>query len=147
MDVAASNAACPSRSCSTPPNTPIPFHPVAAAARSQDGQPYPPPPGAEAFWPIQATVVAAIALQVGETKRLTAGPSWLVPALEGALLIGLLAGDAAPARARAQVRRRTAIGLTALVSAANIFSLVELTHLLLHHNVEQRTAADRLGRC
>jgi hypothetical protein len=32
-------------------------------------------------------------------------------------------------------RRRVALGLTAFVSAANIFSLGALTHFLLHHNV------------
>ena len=32
-------------------------------------------------------------------------------------------------------RRRIALGLTAFVSAANIFSLGALTHHLLHHNV------------
>jgi len=33
------------------------------------------------------------------------------------------------------VRRRAALGLTAFVSAANVFSLAELTHLLLHREV------------
>ena len=32
-------------------------------------------------------------------------------------------------------RRRIALAITALVSAANVFSLVALTHFLLHHNV------------
>ena len=99
-----------------------------------------PPPGPEAFWPVQATVLAAIALQVGVTRRLTAGPTWLIPALEGALLIGLSLATPRQLEHEHTVRRRAAIGLTAFVSAANIFSLVELTHLLLHHDVENGRA-------
>jgi uncharacterized membrane protein len=34
-----------------------------------------------------------------------------------------------------EVRRRVAVGMVALVSAANVFSLAALTHYLLHHNV------------
>ena len=34
-----------------------------------------------------------------------------------------------------------ALALTAFVSAANMFSLVALTHYLLHHNVSERPAS------
>jgi uncharacterized membrane protein len=110
---------------------------VAAESPSQPARPYPPPPGAEAFWPVQVTVLAAIGLQIGLSKRLTVGPSWLLPALEGVLLIGL--SMATPRQLEHEHRRRrlTAIALTAFVSAANVFSLVELSHLLLHHNVSK----------
>jgi uncharacterized membrane protein len=87
------------------------------------------------FWPIQATVLAAIGLQIGLSKRLTVGPSWLLPALEGVLLIGLSMATPRQLEHEHAGRRRAAISLTALVSAANVFSLVELTHLLLNHNV------------
>jgi uncharacterized membrane protein len=77
-------------------------------------------------------VLAAIGLQLLLPERLTAGPTWLVPALEGALLIGL--SLAAPKKLEREHPRRRgmAIGLIALVSAGNIFSLYELTHHLLH---------------
>jgi uncharacterized membrane protein len=87
------------------------------------------------FWPIQATVLVAIGLQIGLSKRLTVGPSWLLPALEGVLLLGLSMATPRQLEHEHTGRRRAAISLTALVSAANVFSLVELTHLLLHHNV------------
>jgi uncharacterized membrane protein len=108
---------------------------VADASASQTARPYPPPPGPEAFWPIQLTVLVAIGLQIGLAKRLTVGPSWLVPALEGVLLIGLSMATPRQLEHEHTGRRRAAIALTAFVSAANIFSLVELAHLLLHHNV------------
>jgi uncharacterized membrane protein len=60
----------------------------------------------------------------------------LVPTLEGVLLIGLSVATPRQLEHEHRARRRTAIALTAFVSAANIFSLVELTNLLLHRNVE-----------
>jgi len=82
-------------------------------------------------------VLAAIALQLLLPARLTAGPSWLVPALEGVLLMGLFATTPRELEGEHMRRRRVALGLIALASAANVFSLVDLTHLLLHHNVEK----------
>jgi uncharacterized membrane protein len=110
---------------------------VADATASPQARPYPPPPGAEAFWPIQVTVLMAIGLQIGLSKRLTVGPAWLVPALEGVLLIGLSMATPRQLEHEHTARRRTAIALTAVVSAANIFSLVELSSLLLHHDVSK----------
>ncbi len=105
---------------------------MAEASAIQPGRPYPPPASAEAFWPVQATVLVAIGLQIGLSERLTVGPSWLVPALEGVLLIGLSVATPRQLEHEHTGRRRTALALTAFVSAANVFSLVELTHYLLH---------------
>jgi len=118
---------------------PIPSRFVADAASTPQGRTYPPPAGPEAFWPVQVTVLVAIGLQVGLTKRLTVGPTWLVPALEGVLLIGLSMATPRQLEHEHKTRRRTAIALTAFVSAANIVSLVQLTNLLLHHNVSKGT--------
>ena len=98
-------------------------------------RPSPPPAESEPFWPAQATILAAIGLQLLLPKRLTAGPSWLIPALEGVLLIGMFMATPRQLEVEHKLRRRGALSLTAIVSAANIFSLVELTHFLLHHNV------------
>jgi uncharacterized membrane protein len=78
-------------------------------------------------------VLVAIGLQVLLPKRLTVGPRWLLPALESALLIGLALASPARLQGEHHMRRRIAIGLTALVSAANITSLALLSHELLHH--------------
>src|ERR1700736_1527272 len=97
------------------------------------GKRYPPPARAEPFWPAQATVLAAIALQLLVDARLTAGPRWLVPGFEGALLLGLSLASPKQLEREHRTRRRVALALTAFVSAANITSLVLLTHQLLHH--------------
>jgi uncharacterized membrane protein len=107
---------------------------VAQESQAQPGRPYPPPAAAEPFWPAQATILIAIGLQLLLPERLTVGPSWLVPALEGALLIGMFMATPRQLEQEHPRRRRAALGLTAFVTAANIYSLVALTHFLLHHS-------------
>ncbi|MGI8429933.1 MAG: hypothetical protein ACR2OB_11675 [Solirubrobacteraceae bacterium] len=101
---------------------------------SLPGRPYPPPARAESFWPAQATVLLAIALQLLLPPRLVAGPRWLLPVLEGVLLVGLWLASPRQLEREHTRRRRMALTLTALVSAANITSLVLLTHELLRHS-------------
>jgi uncharacterized membrane protein len=81
------------------------------------------------------TVLAAIALQLLLPPRLTAGPSWLLPVLEGGLLIGLAVLSPRHLVGVHPTRRRLALLITAVVSAANVISLGLLTHQLLHHHV------------
>jgi uncharacterized membrane protein len=111
---------------------------VAQASSAQPSQPlprrqYPPPPASEPFWPAQLTILAAIALQLSLSHRLTVGPFWLLPALEGALFIGMSFASPRELEREHTVRRRVALGLTAFVSAANIISLTLLSKYLLHN--------------
>jgi hypothetical protein len=113
---------------------------VAAASQSDrdganPGRPYPPPPEPEPFWPAQATVLASIGLQLALPEKLTVGPVWLLPALEGALLVGLFLATPNQLEHEHPRRRRLALGLIAIASAANAVSLGLLTHYLLHHQV------------
>jgi uncharacterized membrane protein len=78
-------------------------------------------------------VVLAIALELLLPKRLTAGPTWLLPVLEVALLAGLAVASARQLEPEHPWRRGMNLGLTGLVSAANITSLALLSHQLLHH--------------
>jgi uncharacterized membrane protein len=102
---------------------------------AQGRRPYPPPAEPEQFWPAQLTIVAAIVLQLSLPDRLTIGPSWLVPALEGALLVGLFFATPNVLEYEHPRRRRLALALIAFVSAANIYSLVALSKFLLHNHV------------
>ena len=83
------------------------------------------------FWEPQLVVACAIALQLSLSEQVTIGPSWLFPALEGALLIGLTMVSPHPNVRHSPFRRHVAIGMIALVSAVNIASLVRLCHFLL----------------
>lgn len=108
---------------------------MAQPAAPLPGRPYPPPAAGEPFWPAQLTILAAILLQLLLPRRLTAGPTWLIPGLEAALLLGMFMATPRQLEHEHPVRRRVTLGMTAFVSAANVFSLVLLTHYLLHHNV------------
>jgi uncharacterized membrane protein len=108
---------------------------VASATSSQPGRPYPPRAAGESFWPAQMTVLATIVLQLSLPQRLTVGPIWVVPAIETVLLVGLSVITPRKLVHEHKGRRRVALSITALVSAANVFSLVALTHFLLHHDV------------
>ena len=110
--------------------------PDVTSSTPQAVKPYPPLRRAEASLAAQATVLAAIALQLLLPERLTAGPTWLLPALEGALLVGLSLATPRQIEREHPPRRGLALGMTALVSVANVISLALLVHLLLHHGTK-----------
>jgi len=87
------------------------------------------------WWGPQLVVAAALAIDVALPKRLTIGPTWLLPSVEGALLLVLVLVSPRPNLRHSQLRRQIAIALIGLVSAVNIYSLVELARDLLNHNV------------
>jgi hypothetical protein len=88
------------------------------------------------FWEPQLVVACAIALQLTLSQQVTIGPSWLFPALEGALLVLLVIVSPNPNVRRLPLRRHVAIAMIGLVSAVNIASLVLLCHRLLHGGKE-----------
>lgn len=92
---------------------------------------YPPPGHGEAHWPPQLTILVAIALQVLLPERLSEGPKWLLPALEGAMLVALFIASPNRLERPHSVRRRLALTIAALVSTANGISLVLLSKHLL----------------
>jgi hypothetical protein len=84
------------------------------------------------FWPAQLTVAAAILLSLDLPSDLTIRQVWLIPAIEGVLLVGLVVITPwVPARHHRH-RRRIALGLVGLVSASNLVNLGLLVHKLLH---------------
>src|SRR2546426_963711 len=81
---------------------------------------------------VEAALAAAIALNLTLADRVTFGPTWLLPSVEGALLAALVI--IAPSRAASHTRRirRFALGVIGLVSLANIVSLGLLVHYLVN---------------
>jgi uncharacterized membrane protein len=88
------------------------------------------------FWAPQLLVAGAIVLDLSLPDQLTVGPSWLLPAVEGALLIGLIVISPRPHMRHSRLRRRFGLGLIAFVSVVNIVSLGLLVHFLLHHGTQ-----------
>jgi hypothetical protein len=84
------------------------------------------------FWGPQALVAVAIVLDFALPEKLTLGPPWLLPGVEGLLLVGLIFYSPHQDVRHSPLRRQVAIGLIALVSAVNVVSLFLLAHHLLH---------------
>ncbi len=83
------------------------------------------------FWGPQLLAAGAIVLDFALPKKLTIGPTWLLPSLEALALVALLAASPHPRMRHSPARRRIAIGLIGLVSLVNSISLVLLCHFLL----------------
>jgi hypothetical protein len=92
--------------------------------------------GLSPYWGPQLVVLCALILDLVLPARLTVGPSWLLPSVEGALLLVLVVASPHPQVRHSPYRRYVAILLIALVSAVNLFSLIELTHLLVNGHVQ-----------
>ncbi len=88
-------------------------------------------PPKEPRWPASLAVTCALLLYMTLPVRLTIGPGWVIPALEGALLVPLTVR--APYRHRGEVRlvRFASLLLIALVNIANVGSLALLVRLVL----------------
>jgi hypothetical protein len=84
------------------------------------------------FWPAQLAVLATIGLDIDLPNKLTLHPAWVLPALEGALLAGLVVTTPRGQRQARPWRRIAALALIGIVSAANVLSLALLVHYLLH---------------
>lgn len=84
------------------------------------------------FWGPQLVVAAALVLDLSLPNRLTIGPTWLLPSVEALLLAALVAMSPARSIRHSPARRNVSMGLIGLVSAVNLYSLVELCRFLLH---------------
>jgi hypothetical protein len=85
----------------------------------------------EPFWEAQLAVLVTVVLYVALPTRLTVGPRWLVPSLEGVLLFGLVISTPYLHHTQSPIRRRISIGLIAVVTAANFTAEGLLVHYLL----------------
>ncbi|HEY8743948.1 MAG TPA: hypothetical protein VIU62_12655 [Chloroflexota bacterium] len=86
----------------------------------------------EPRWPASLAVLVALVLYVTLPEQLTLGPTWLFPLLT-ILLLGPLSFVAPHRHGQEPAwQRAIAIGLIALINAANVGSLVLLIYALLH---------------
>ena len=87
--------------------------------------------------PVAAAVALAIALQLVLPARLVIHPTWLLPLLEGLLMIGLIAANPVRINRTSTFLRTASVALIAVVSLANGWSTGQLINGLI-----QGTAGD-----
>jgi uncharacterized membrane protein len=95
----------------------------------------------ESRWPPVLAVVVAIALQVVLPTSLIQGlgPRWLIPAVEGVLLVALLITNPHQVDRAESNLRLLSLAMIAVITVANVVALGELIRALLDHT----TAAGR----
>ncbi|NNN11849.1 MAG: hypothetical protein HKL83_08330 [Acidimicrobiaceae bacterium] len=88
--------------------------------------------------PAVSIILAALALYILLPGQLTLGPSWILAALEGALVV-ILALTSQYRSKHAKSLRYLSILLIGLIGLANLFSVGLLVHLLLHGTMASGT--------
>ena len=84
------------------------------------------------YWPAQLAVGLAIVLNLSLASQITIGPRWLLPGVEGILLVALVV--IAPSRATVHRvgERRFALSVIGLVSLVNVVLLARLVDRLIN---------------
>jgi uncharacterized membrane protein len=86
-------------------------------------------------WPASLAVVVAIGLQIVLPQRVIQGlgPRWLIPALEGVLLLVLIVANPIRINRESRYLRVLSLALIAVITFANVVALGELIRALLEH--------------
>jgi uncharacterized membrane protein len=103
-----------------------------------------PGPG-EARWPMAGAVVAAIVLTFLLPNGVRPGPAWLLPVIEGVLLVALIIGDPGEIDRRSRQLRWLTIGLVSLLVISSLWATVELISDLIHGGPETNSAGKVLA--
>ncbi|MEU3302315.1 hypothetical protein ABZ729_21185 [Streptomyces sp. NPDC006678] len=128
-------------------------HPADAGGPSDPPEPEPEPeseprPGQAAFgearWPMAGAVIAAMLLTLLMPDDLRLGPRWLLPFVEGLLLVTLIAGDPGRISRRSATLRAVSIALVGVLAVSAIWSTVRLVDDLIHGGDETNSAAGLL---
>jgi uncharacterized membrane protein len=94
----------------------------------------------ESRWPSAAAIFVALLLQLALPDRVTPGPRYVIPALEFVLLAALMLANPSQLTEESKDVRILAVGLVALVTGANMTSLVLLVQRLVHGSVSNGRA-------
>jgi uncharacterized membrane protein len=91
--------------------------------------------------PVAAAVALAIALQLVLPQRLVIRPTWLLPTLEGLLMVGLIAANPKRINRTSTTLRAASVTLIALISLANAWSSAELIREIINGTAGNNASA------
>ena len=100
---------------------------------------------AEARWPMVGAIVAAMVLTVLLPDDIRLGPQWVLPSIEGLLLVAVIAADPRSVTRRARELRVLSIGLVSVLVIGALWSTVLLIDDLIHGGPETNSAPDLLA--
>jgi hypothetical protein len=99
---------------------------------------------AEARWPMAGAIVAAMVLTVLLPGALRLGPSWLLPCIEGVLLVAIVLGDGDRIDRRSTFLRVLSISLVSVLVFEAMWSTAWLIHALVEAESVTNSASDLL---
>src|SRR5215475_8907638 len=101
--------------------------------------------GAERRWILAIAVAAAMAILLALPQRFSVGPEWLVPAMEGLLLIAILIVDGTRARQRLTIIRVLSVAFVLVLVSDAAFVTVRLVIDLLQGGPETTSPTDLIA--
>ena len=98
----------------------------------------------EARWPMAGAVLAAMVLTIllPDDERL--GPQWLLPLIEGVLLVAVIAGDPGKITRRSRWLRALSIVLVSVLVLGALWATVQLIDDLIHGGAVTNSASELL---
>jgi hypothetical protein len=99
----------------------------------------------EARWPMASAVLAAIVLTILLPDAIRVGPRWLLPLIEGVLLVILILGDPGRISRRSRELRTVSIVLVSVLVLATLWSTGQLIDDLIHGGPETNSAEELLA--
>jgi hypothetical protein len=99
----------------------------------------------EARWPMASAVLAAIVLTILLPDAIRVGPRWLLPLIEGVLLVILILGDPGRISRRSRELRTVSIVLVSVLVLATLWSTGQLIDDLIHGGPETNSADELLA--
>ncbi|WP_369141998.1 hypothetical protein [Streptomyces sp. R44] len=98
----------------------------------------------EPRWPMAAAVLAAMVLTLLLPDDLRLAPRWVIPAVEGLLLLALIAGDPGRIDRRTAALRSMSVALVGVLALSAVWSTVQLIDDILHAGKETSSAISLL---
>ena len=98
----------------------------------------------ESRWPMAAAVVALIVLTILLPREQRVLPAWVLPVVEGILLLALIVGDPGAIDRRSKVLRGLSIVLVAILVMSALVATVRLIDVLITGGQQTNSASDLL---
>jgi hypothetical protein len=111
---------------------------------SREPEPTPEEIAGEARWPMAGAVLAAMVLTILLPDTVRLGPGWLLPVIEGVLLVAVIAGDPGKIDRRSSWLRALSIGLVSVLVLGALWATAQLIGDLIHGGPETNSASELL---